>query len=620
MCGFAACVSLDGKPPEHSVARMLPTLTHRGPDDSGTWHRGNAAIGFRRLSIIDLTSGGHQPMVSDDGLECLAFNGEIYNYLELRRDLESSGYRFRSASDTEVLLKAYQHWGAACVSRFIGMWAFVIVDVRRGILFGSRDRFGVKPLFLARSPRRVLLASEIKGLLAAMEPKPRIDWNTAAAFLMEGRLDETTGTFFHGIESIPAAHSFSVDLQTGAMSMERYWEVPRDVQPVADAPQEFAALFDDAIRLHARSDVPIAVHLSGGLDSTSILAGLAAIQSGGLSGELNAVCFMDPDFDEMEQITATVAATGARLDVLSMSAEQIWSRLPGLLRAHDEPAHTMTALVSYCLMERTHELGVKVVLNGQGADETLAGYPSYFRAYWRELLMQGNVAALSAQVKTYASVYGGRASALMGRELKACAQYVLGFSSMYRAAAEAARRPRRDGWFSRDFTSRYHDPTRLPASMGLHEDLRRSMATAPLPIYLRVEDRNSMAHSIESRVPFLDHRLVEFALRLPSPELLDGYWNKHLLRRAMTGRIPEVVRTRWRKFGFPTPAHRWLRGPLVGHVRYVLDELLAKSSDVFCEPAIRSDFDRFVAGDIECSEKLFRVVQFLLWRESVSIT
>ena len=253
------------------VARMLATLHHRGPDDEGLYASGSAAFGFRRLSILDLSPAGHQPMSTPDGLVTIVFNGEIYNFLELRRDLELRGYVFRSRSDTEVLLNAYLEWGTGCVERLVGMWAFLIHDGRVGSLFGSRDRFGMKPLYLHRVDGQILFASEIKAILASGLCGRTPHLPVVAMFLTEGRLDETDETFYSGIVRLPAASAFEIDA-TGNYREWRYWssDAIEVLEPGTDIPGRFAELFEDSVRLHMRSDVPVGIHLSGGLDSTSI--------------------------------------------------------------------------------------------------------------------------------------------------------------------------------------------------------------------------------------------------------------------------------------------------------------------------------------------------------------
>jgi asparagine synthase (glutamine-hydrolysing) len=266
MCGIAVVVGLDGAPVDAGrLERMADVLAHRGPDDSGVLTAGPVGLGFRRLSILDLSAAGHQPMSTEDGQVVVVFNGEIYNFVELRRELESLGHSFRSSGDTEVLLRAYLQWGKECLPRLNGMWAFAIYDKRRGVVFASRDRFGIKPLYRCTTKTHFLLASEIKSIRASGLVASAINWGTAARFLLENRLDETNETFYEGIEHVPPGTALEVDLH-GAHKEWRYWSLASPDKAPADAPAKFADLFEDAVRLHMRSDVPVGAGSDGAAD------------------------------------------------------------------------------------------------------------------------------------------------------------------------------------------------------------------------------------------------------------------------------------------------------------------------------------------------------------------
>ena len=295
MCGLVALLGLDGNHPEAPLLeRMVEAIRHRGPDDGGVLLDGPIGLGFRRLSIIDLSAAGHQPMVDAEAKVSIVFNGEIYNYLELRSELAAFGHRFRSTSDTEVLLRAYLQWGSDCVTRLNGMWAFVIADHRRRRLFGSRDRFGIKPLYRCQSASTMAFASEIKALLAGGVVQAEPNRVVAANYLVDNRLDDSDQTFFAGVQAVPAAHCFEVDA-AGAYRQWRYWSLQLGREAPARPAQAFAELFEDAMRLHMRSDVPVAVHLSGGLDSTAIACASARIRAGaGAADALSAFCYLDP--------------------------------------------------------------------------------------------------------------------------------------------------------------------------------------------------------------------------------------------------------------------------------------------------------------------------------------
>lgn len=618
MCGIVALAGIPrSNERTHRLRAMTASIAHRGPDGAGFFESESVAFGFRRLAILDLSEAGNQPMSTSDGDLTIVFNGEIYNYLELRSDLEALGHRFKSSGDTEVLLHSYLQWGADCVARLNGMWAFLIYDRRTKKVVGSRDRFGVKPLFAARRGESWLFASEIKALHASGLLAVEAAWPTVAEFFVSDNLDHSDATFFSGVRSIPAATWFELD--AGCNYREhRFWAPPGpdEVAEMPDAPDKFAALFDDAIRLHQRSDVPLAVHLSGGLDSTSILCSLGHVQQG--EGKpLTALSFMSDAFDERRFIADTVQQTGAVLRPLTCSPRDLWDSLASALAAHDEPLHSMTALVGYALMKETHRQGIKVVLNGQGADETLAGYSSYFESLWHELLRDWKIVRTHDQMRRFASSHRADLPRLIRKQVASTIRARLGRRSWYRLLARALPRAPALGWASPELAKFLPEPRRVSWDLSLNESLVRSIEVDPLPLYLRIEDRNAMAHSIESRVPFLDYRLVEMALRLPSTELMDGGLNKWLLRRAMTGRIPDSVRHRVDKMGFPVPNTAWLRGPLWTDVEATLNDRIVRNDGLFNTAAIDKDVAAFKRGDDAPAGRIFGVAQFAVWWRTV---
>ncbi|HJT21773.1 MAG TPA: asparagine synthase (glutamine-hydrolyzing), partial [Nitrospira sp.] len=412
MCGIAVMCGMAGKPAEPAVLdRMTQSLIHRGPDDGGRYLDGPVGLGFRRLAILDLSPAGHQPMISDDGRFVLVFNGEIYNYVELRKELVKEGYVFRSTGDSEVLLNAYRHWGAECLPKLNGMWSFIVYDRVRRCLFGSRDRFGVKPLFIYRDADYMLFASEIKAIRTSGVYRGGINWRVASRFLLEGHLDDGRESFYESIESIPAGSAFELDLQ-GAWKSWTYWNLEQAERlDVHDPARDFAELLEDSVHLRMRSDVPVGVCLSGGLDSTAIICAASRQRAEGRqssSGPLQAFSYMAKEFDESRYISDTLAMTGAELTVLETSPRDLWDDLPRMLWYQDEPVHTMTAAVGYHLMKTVAGHGIRVVLNGQGADETIGGYSSFFADYWRELLSQGWWGRTMAEIRAHVAVHGGQ--------------------------------------------------------------------------------------------------------------------------------------------------------------------------------------------------------------------
>lgn len=631
MCGFAAVVALNGHAANPTVARrMSEVLRHRGPDDSGHYAAGPVAFSFRRLSILDLTHAGHQPMLSDDGRVVIVFNGEIFNYIELRGELESLGHTFRSRSDTEVLVHAYLQWGADCLPHLNGMWSFLIHDQRSGAIFGSRDRFGVKPLYRYIGRDHVLFGSEIKAIRASglYRDIGEVNWVRAAQFFSAGRLDlleDSTDTFYPAIEQVPAGSAFEL-YPDGRQREWRYWSAEakwaaNDVQ-VADAPRAFYELFEDSVRLRTRSDVPVGVTLSGGLDSTSIISAMAQLRASEHSAAgtnsdagLHAFSYVSRDFDETAYIAETVTQTRAQLHVVEIDPQRLWQNLDTVLWHQDEPVHSLPALIGYELYGLARAHGVKVVLCGQGADEYLAGYPVFFGSYWQVLLRAGQVRRAYAEIKAYAQ--GGATSAnkhfqkAITRLIRSQLGRVPGYGvlrQLRRHTPTAASR-----WFTRDFIAKCPQASEPPANETLSVLLRRAFESSPLPLYLRTEDRNSMAHSVEARLPFLDPRLVLLLSQLPDRWKLSGSSTKHVLREAMRNRIPEIVRTRSDKMGFPAPGRKWFAGALYEPMQDLLASEAVRTRGIYNVPAIRQDLERHRAGDLDVSHALFNVAQWESW-------
>lgn len=619
MCGIACILSLDGQRDlQPNIQQMTDILTHRGPDDSGTLVERQVAFGFRRLSILDLEQTGHQPMTSVDGSCTIIFNGEIYNFIELRERLESRGYRFRSTGDTEVLLNAYCEWGEECLPMLNGMWAFLIYDRRRNRIFGSRDRFGIKPLFMHRGKGEVLFASEIKAIRASGLYKTEIDWSTAGDFLVRQKLDETNNSFFAGIEKIPPGSGFTLS-PDGQMQLWSFWSLaePR-AQSEAGAIERYAEIFEDSVRLHKRSDVPLAVFLSGGIDSTSILCSLARdreTSSVNVQDRLKALSFMDPRFDESRFINDTIKQTGAELERVEYSSQYIWKDLPKVLWFHDEPVHSTTALIGYRLSQAATDNGIKVILNGQGADETGAGYPSYFNGYWQTLLATSGPLALFRDLQDYAQFWGGSParifSGVLMQTIASRAYYFRNYQRM--RTWLGLQNDRRHSWFSPDFLSKLspREPSRTDL-FYLDPLLQHSVERSPLPLYLRIEDRNAMAHSVEIRVPFLDHRLVEHIFSIPGQYKMRGPLNKYIIREAMRGKIPDSVHGRHDKMGFPSPEGAWM-AELEENIRDMLNSQSAAEIGIFDLAHIRRDFERHCKGEVHIGREIFNVLQFLIW-------
>jgi asparagine synthase (glutamine-hydrolysing) len=617
MCGLVVMLGLAGRQADTAVlTRMAQSLAHRGPDDSGLYVDQQVGFGFRRLSILDLSPTGHQPMASEDGQLVIVFNGEIYNYIELRDELRAAGFCFRSTSDTEVLLAAYRHWGPECLSRLNGMWAFVIHDRRRGVLFGARDRFGVKPLFVHHGNHGWLFASEIKAIVASGLYRRATNWQVAADFLIEGKLDETPATFYAGIEQVPPGHAFELRLD-GQWRQWAYWSLPAvDPEPPADVEGALADLLEDAVRIRLRSDVPVGVCLSGGLDSTAIICAMARHRKNGHAAPLLAFCYHEAAFDERAYIADTLAQTGAQLRRISLTPAAMWDSLAEVLRFQDEPIISGAPIAGFHLMKLAAGNGVKVVLNGQGSDEALAGYPSYFHDHWYTLLRKGRVARAWRETRQYAAAYRARAGRLFLHSLARVFHHQLRRFKPYRSLVRRRHdRRRTQRWFAPSLGERLG-----PNDMGYEEPdlnavLRWSVERARLPHYLRLEDRNSMAHGVEARLPFMDYRLMSLAFRLPADRKMEGVWNKVLLRNSQRGRIPESVRTRVEKMGFPTSLHTWMTGVLAEPLRDILTSRSARERGIYNVEEMLRALENGHRVEPEAALQLFHVAEFELWHD-----
>jgi len=595
---------------------MSRSLLHRGPDDEGTYESDRVAFGFRRLSILDLSLAGHQPMATADGQTVIVFNGEIFNYVELRQDLEARGHEFRSTGDTEVLLHAYREWGAECLTRLNGMWAFLIHDRRRGRLFGSRDRFGIKPLYWHRAGDTYLFGSEIKAIRASGLYRARPNWGVLSDFLINNHRsagDCGEETFFEDVQQVLPGMSFELDLDSGAFRQSRYWSLESiEPEPIEDLPEKFAELFEDSVRLRLRSDVPVGVCLSGGLDSTSILCAMARLQRP--DAPLEAFCYHADAHDEREYINDTLAQTDARLNRIELVEGVRWDLLPDAMRFYDQPVLGVTALVGYELMRLVADRGIKVVLNGQGADEALAGYPDFFPMHWATLMRTGQKARAMEELVEYAGAHGRDAKQLYRRLRRSMFRDRLRSSGLYRGLADARQKwaARRHPWFN-GLAARHHRPMRYHA-LTVRAACIANMCRLPLPHELRPEDRNSMAHSIEARLPFLDYRLIELAFRIPDDWKLQGKWNKVVLRESMKGRIPESVRSRVDKMGFPTAANDWFAGPWYEPMQDLLASREARERGIYRIGNLREGLERHRRGEAKLAEPvLFNVAQVEAW-------
>lgn len=602
MCGICGVIALQ-EPAETDVVRaMLSELRHRGPDGEGFFEAPGVALGHARLAIIDLSDGGRQPFASDDGALQLLHNGEVFNYLELRAELEQLGHRFRTETDTEVVLRAYQQWGARCVERFNGMWALALWDERAQRLFCSRDRFGIKPFVFRLEGERFAFASEPRALLR--DPSCRASANPGAIrdFLAQGHTDHLDETFFAGVRQLPPGHSLTFDAR--GLRLDRYWTLePRD--PPADPVETFRELFLDSIRLRLRSDVPLGTALSGGLDSSAVAVAIDHLlrteaENARPVGERQrtfTAYFEDAGFDERPFARAVVEQILAEPRWVSFDEETLLEVLPEVVTAQGEPFASTSTVAQWFVMRSAAAAGLKVMLDGQGGDEVLAGYRTTYGYRLADLLAGGCVREVAAELRAFPESKRALAIALVTPFLPQSARWAL-----------RGRRRRGDLLVHpalRERTSPPQPPPAGPLPDRLRTQYHLILSQLGLPELLRYEDRNSMAHSLEGRVPFLDHRLVELLYGLDARQLYERGTTKIVLREALSDLLPPVVRERRDKLGFVTPEQRFFRG-----------RLGAFAEDVFRSPELR---ERGLVSGQEALERLRRhrtgaPAGFELWR------
>src|SRR5579863_542204 len=588
MCGIAGIVTpgrYEGV--AQALMRMSAAIRHRGPDAEGDWSgvvgARTVALGFRRLAILDLSDAGRQPMFLPDRSHGIVFNGEIYNYVELRDELTALGASFRTQSDTEVILWALSVWGEQAFERFNGMWALAWLDQRAARLVLSRDRFGEKPLYYYRDDDdQLFFASELKAILIGTGRRFAVNPIAVGRYLGQSLLDAQDETFFDGIRALPAGHNLHFDLNRGRLeeTPRPYWSFATAAvaQPVADRIEQVRETFLDAVRIRLRSDVPVGVLLSGGVDSSAIAAAMRLALGAGADLHAMSATSDDRRYDE----SAFVAQVASHLDCpvhyvkLAQAPARWFELLNQVTYANDEPIGSFSTVAHYLLMERARELGITVILSGQGADELLCGYLKFLGFHLNDLVRRGR---LWSAARTFGS-FVRRGTVVRQFELSEAKRYMPGFM---RPREIDIRGPR----------LRATDCS-LDVSLGagnLEARQRADLLRFSVPALTHYEDRSSMAWAREIRLPFLDARLINLVLPLaPELKLRDG-WTKWVLRKALEDLLPAPIIWRKDKQGFINPQSEWLKHELKPQVETMLKgEMLTASRGLIDQPALRQRY------------------------------
>jgi asparagine synthase (glutamine-hydrolysing) len=628
MCGIAGIVALDGFDPALLIS-MTNLVKYRGPDGYGfaffdvrtnstgesyhnqeklpALHRPSLGLGARRLAILDLSDSGNQPMQIDDGSFWITYNGEVYNYLEIRQELEARGHQFHTHTDTEVILRAYREWGPSCVQRFNGMWAFAIYDRQQRKLFCSRDRFGVKPFYYFATDSLMLFGSEIKQILQ-YPGMPRIaNESIVLQYLDQGVQDHSESTFFENIRQLLPGCSLSVDLSKPALSVQStsYWALAAPAGadlPEQQAIEQFLTQLQRSVNWRLRSDVPVGSCLSGGLDSSSIVM-LASKFGRAKEFHSFSSCYDEASIDEREFIREVVSSSGVTPHYVFPQGDGFWDDLECLIWHQDEPVGGTSVYAQWCVMREARKQGIPVLLDGQGGDETLCGYRKFYFFYLWHLMKKADPRFLTEGVawirnsqgtiwswqhaKRYITAPGGRNNSLHSR---VCSPELM----------------------DRDYHVPKHD---IGPGASLYERQIDDLRFWSIPALLHYEDRNSMAHSVETRVPMLDYELVQFAINCPPRFKLRDGWTKWILRQALRGTLPEAVRLRRSKLGFATPQDQWLRQDVRGKMRSVISDSGFRVGRILSQTKMRKQLEDFISNRAGCLNGLeaFRLLNLELW-------
>jgi len=653
MCGIAGFVSVEGvdRDAEPRAIRMRDTLTHRGPDESGLHADAHALLAHRRLSIVDL-SAGQQPASNEDGSIWIVFNGEIYNHADIRNILEARGHRYRTRCDTETIVHAYEEWGDDCVHQLRGMFAFAVWDAPKRRLLLVRDRLGIKPLYWSRAADTLLFGSEIKAILASglVDAQPNL---TALPEVLSTRYTSGDETLFRGIFKL--LPGYLLTFQHGRIAIRQYWDVPvgrhegrdgrreslrsesapgngegvaaRAFRPADVAPafrpavHQFRSLLEESVRLRLMADVPLGMFLSGGIDSSAIAAIMARMIDRPL--QTFSVAFAERAYSELEYAREVARAVGAVSHEIVIDDHDFFGALPKLLWHEDEPiAHTSSVpLYFVSALARQH---VKVVLTGEGSDELLAGYGKYLRLAWNwragsiyERSIPASIRAMVARqlvprLPRRVARYADRTFLAMDRTPES--MFFDNFAAIRLRDQQSLLAPGlRDGAVpGRAYAEsrRYFD--RPNGSSTLLDRLLYADIKTYLVELLMKQDQMSMATSIESRVPFLDHKLVEFAVQLPDTWKLSGLTTKRILRAAMKGLLPESILNR-PKMGFPVPFSIWTSGRWNAVAREVLLDRRSRERGIIDPAAADRLLRDHAAGRTEGGDRIWSLLNLELW-------
>jgi asparagine synthase (glutamine-hydrolysing) len=623
MCGICGIFYPD---PNQSVdrailANMNRQIAHRGPDDEGFFVDKNIGLAMRRLSIIDVKSG-RQPIANEDQTMWIVFNGEIYNHQTLRANLEARGHRYRTRTDTESILHAYEEYGRDCVNHLRGMFAFVIWDGRTKKLFAARDRLGIKPFYYHHDGNKFLFASEIKALLAHPAMRPALNTGVLAEYLAFGYLSGPQ-TMFAGIQKLPPAHTLELDAK-GRLTLESYWDLATPTEQGTLSREHYVKtyrqLLEQSVSSHLMSDVPLGVFLSGGLDSSAIAALTAKSRYEPI--KTFSVGYSEESFSELPYARQVAQHIGSQHHEVHVDQESFFAALPALIWHEDEPIVWPSSVSLYFVAKLASE-HVKVVLTGEGSDETLGGYLRYAWTLVNSRMdrLYRSVTPAFARKLARAAIGSGVLPATIRRKFEHTflgrdgaswsSFYYDNFYSAFSSQEQSilltpnARAKAGDAYFSS--LAFYEKSSGEPLHRLLYTDIHTYLVEL-----LMKQDQMSMAASIESRVPFLDQQLVEFTARIPEQHSVHGLSGKLILKQAVQDLLPAEIIHR-KKMGFPTPWVYWLTGNKLDGIQKMLTELRAADRELFERQAVKNLFAEHRSARRDNGERIWRLLNLELW-------
>lgn len=549
MCGISGIINKSkDRVKKEDIQKINDLILHRGPDDEGFYFEKNFAFGHRRLSILDLSSDGHQPMHYLDKYT-ITYNGEVYNYLEIKEELIKYGYKFSSQTDTEVIIASYDKWGEDCVHKFNGMWAFAIYDKEKEIIFCSRDRFGVKPFYYTEIDNKFVFGSEIKQLLEFYEER-FVNKKILMDFLIIGYENHINETFFENIFKLQESHNLIYNLKNNSFKIKRYYDIKQteinlDENSSVDL---YKSKFMNSIELRLRSDVKVGTCLSGGLDSSSIAAIASSMYKKDSNEKFIAIHAKSSEHDSDESFFAKEVANSSNLDLklIEPTKDEFINSIDDVIYTQEEPFGGPSIFMQYFVMKKAKEIGCTVLLDGQGGDETLVGYERYYPSYLMSLCFFDLIKGFFNSSKN---------SKLSKKQLFA---YFVYFT---KAKIRIKRLQVKNSFIkAKYFNLASFDILEKNSKnyLNLFELQHQEIFYTQMPHLLRYEDRNSMRHSIETRLPFIDYTVVETALSIPNKYKIKDGWTKYILRRTIDKILPNNIVWRKNKFGFEAPTKSWV--------------------------------------------------------------